>query len=118
MDYNKIFTCLKSYLERFENDLFVLHNKNDNYYLNTLPTATNKKPEFFGAVQIKKSFVAFHLMPVYHYPELLDDISDELKNKMQGKSCFNFKDINDKLFEELNTLTKSCFEKYKTLNKV
>ncbi len=118
MDYNKIFTRLKSYLEPFENNLFVLHNKNDNYYLNTSSTETNKKPEFFSAVQIKKSYVAFHLMPIYYYPELLDNVSDELKNKMQGKSCFNFKAIDDKLFEELNTLTKSCFKKYKSLNKI
>lgn len=118
MDSINIFNKLKPYLALFESKLSVKHNKTDNYYLNTLPTATNKKSEFFGAVQIKKSYVAFHLMPLYYYPELLDNVSQELKNKMQGKSCFNFKSIDNKLFAELNALTKVCFKKYKTLNKI
>jgi len=118
MESNTIFIKLKAFLEIHEPSLVLLHNKSDNYYLNTPLLETNKKPEFFGAVQIKKSYVAYHLMPVYYYPELLDTISQELKNQMQGKSCFNFKDIDDKLFAELNTLTKSCFDKYKALKKV
>ena len=118
MDSNNIFRTLKSFLEKYESNLSVIHNKSDNYYLNTLTTETNIKTEFFGAVQIKKSYVAFHLMPVYFYPELLDNLSPELKNRMQGKSCFNFKEKDDKLFAELNLLTKSCFDKYKLLKKI
>lgn len=116
METTNLFLKLKSILAIYEAQLNVLHNKSDNYYLNT-PTVA-KKAEFFGAVQIKKSYVAFHLMPVYYHPELLNSVSEELKNRMQGKSCFNFKDINDALFEELNALTKTAFEKYKTLKKV
>ena len=118
MDSSKIFNTLKSFLVHYENNLFVFHNTDKNYYLNTITSEENKKPEFFGAVQIKKSYVAYHLMPIYYYPELLDSISEELKNKMQGKSCFNFKDIDDSLFKELNTLTISCFDKYKLLKKI
>ena len=114
MESDKIFSNLKAILAAFEAQLVVVHNKSDNYYLNT-PT-TDKKSEFFGAVQIKKSYVAYHLMPIYHYPELLDTISHELKNKMQGKSCFNFKDVNEDFFNELKSLTKSAFDKYKSLN--
>lgn len=118
MDKNNIFTKLKSFFEKYESKLSLLHNKDDNYYLNTPTTETNKKPEFFGAVQIKKSYVAVHLMPIYYYPELLDNVSDELKKKMQGKSCFNFNDIDEKLFTELKSLIKSSFDKYKSINKV
>lgn len=116
MESDKIFSKLKSILAAYESELIVLHNKSDNYYLNT-PT-TDKKSEFFGAVQIKKSYVAYHLMPIYYYPELLNSISHDLKNKMQGKSCFNFKEVNDSLFDELRFLTTTAFEKYKSLNKV
>lgn len=118
MNSDKIFTALKSFLEQYEANLSVVHEKSDHYYLNTPTIETNKKTEFFGAVQIKKSYVAFHLMPIYYYPELLNNISHELKNRMQGKSCFNFKEIDDKLFMELNSLTKSSFDKYKSLNKI
>lgn len=118
MDSNSIFTQLKSYLAQYEKSLSVLHDKSDNYYLNTPTTETNKKPEFFGAVQVKKSYVAFHLMPVYYYPNLLDNISQDLKNRMQGKSCFNFKENDDKLFKELSELTKKSFDHYKLIKKI
>ena len=118
MSREEIFTALKSILELYEPHLSVVHNKPDNYYLNTPTTVNNKKAEFFGAVQIKKSYLAFHLMPIYYYPELLDNLSPELKNRMQGKSCFNFKEIDDKLFVELRALTKSAYGKYKSLHKI
>ncbi len=118
MDKDKIFTALKLFLEHYEPNLSVVHNKSNNYYLNTRVTETNKKAEFFGAVQIKKSYVAFHLMPIYYHPELLDNVSQELKTRMQGKSCFNFKEKDEKLFTELNSLIKSSFNKYKSLNKI
>jgi hypothetical protein len=118
MESDKIFSTLKSILEPYAVHLSVLHDKSDNYYLNTPTTETNKKAEFFGAVQVKKSYVAYHLMPIYYHPELLDTTSQTLKNKMQGKSCFNFKEIDAALFAELNSLTKTSFDKYRTLGKV
>lgn len=118
MESNNTFDQLKKVLVKFEKHLSVLHNKPDNYYLNTPDTVNKKKPEFFDAVQVKKSYVSFHLMPVYYYPELLDEISDELKSKMQGKSCFNFKEIDKSLLSELKSLTKSAFEKYREMDKV
>jgi hypothetical protein len=52
-------------------------------------------------------------MPVYVNPKLLDDISPGLLKRMQGKSCFNFKDIDKTLFKELSKLTKRGIEFYK-----
>ena len=118
MDSNKTFEHLKAILSPYEPDLAIVHDKTDNYYLNTPITESNKKAEFFGAVQIKKCYVAYHLMPIYYYPELLDNISNELKSRMQGKSCFNVKDIDDNLMVELKNLTHDAFEKYKSLHKV
>ena len=63
------------------------------------------KPRWFGAVQIKKNYVSYHLMPVYIDPSLLKNISPELKARMQGKSCFNFKKTDAALFAELGELT-------------
>ena len=53
-------------------------------------------------------------MPVYCEPKLLKDISLELKKRMQGKSCFNFKTIDKELLKELTELTKKSFEYYKS----
>ena len=44
-------------------------------------------------------------MGIYGNPKLLDRYSKELKARMQGKSCFNFKTVNESLFEELERLT-------------
>jgi hypothetical protein len=52
------------------------------------------------------------------YPELLKDISPELKKHMQGKSCFNFKKVDTALFEELAALTREGAEKFKEENAV
>ncbi|MCO4098157.1 hypothetical protein [Gemmatimonas sp.] len=82
-------------------------------YLNTNHIQKNKSPLFFGAVQIKKAYVSYHLMPVYVTPELLDDISPALKACMQGKSCFNFKSVEPALFKELAKLTKAGYVSYK-----
>jgi hypothetical protein len=67
--------------------------------------ASQGKEVWFGAVQIKKNYVSYHLMPVYAFPELLAGISPELKKRMQGKSCFNFTAPDENLFKELAGLT-------------
>lgn len=82
-------------------------------YLDTHHVQKNKKPLFFGAVQLKKAYVSFHLMPVYLKPELLAGLSADLKARMQGKSCFNFKASEPALFKELATLTRSAYASYK-----
>jgi hypothetical protein len=60
-----------------------------------------KKELFLGATQIKKNYVSFYLMPVYMCPDLLKNISPELKKHMQEKSCFNFKRVEKSLFDGL-----------------
>ena len=71
-----------------------------------------KREVFFGSAQIKKNYVSFYLMPVYMYPDLLREISPELKKRMQGKSCFNFKKVEPELFQELEDITKNSYERF------
>jgi hypothetical protein len=52
-------------------------------------------------------------MPVYVNPKLLEGISPELEQRMQDKSCFNFKVIDKLLLADLSELTKKSFEFYK-----
>ena len=56
-------------------------------------------------VQIGKAYVSFHHMAFYGNAKLLDGMSKELKARMQGKTCFNFKKIDEALFKELEQLT-------------
>jgi hypothetical protein len=68
---------------------------------------------FFGAVMTGKAYVSYHLMPLYACPELTATISPELKKRMQGKSCFNFREPDSALFAQLGDLTKAGLEKYR-----
>lgn len=111
--FRKIFERLKSILKKYENSLELKTSTEDNYYLDAGYYEKYKQQLFFGAVNVKKNYVSFYLMPVYVFPELLKDISPELKKRMQGKSCFNFKQIDDKLFKELEDLTKKSFNEFK-----
>lgn len=102
-----VFAKLKSILHSYEQDMDVRHNLADHYYLQTKKTG-----DFFGSAQVKKNYVAFHPMPVYCNPDLLQGISELLKKRMQGKSCFNFKNADEKLLKELKALTLSAYQDY------
>ena len=99
-DLNPVFNDLKSIIAPYAKALDVKKDDESELYLDTKHIQKNRKPLFFGAVQLKKSFVSFHLMPVYLKPELLDGISPELRARMQGKSCFNFTEVDKLLFSE------------------
>lgn len=107
-----IFENLKSILKLYAKKLIVKSDTADSYSLDGLYSEKWKKELFFGAAQIKKNYVSFYLMPVYMRPDLLKNISPELKKHMQGKSCFNFKKIEKPLFEELSQLTEQGFERF------
>ena len=111
-DRDDVFSKLKDILTPYAGHLDVVLDDTENYHLNTRHIMKNKKPLFFGAVNINKSYISFHLMPVYVNPSLLDSMSDQLRKRMQGKSCFNFKSKDDALFEELESLTRSGFQFY------
>ena len=49
-------------------------------------------------VQIGKTFVSYHHMAFYGSAALQQAISPKLKKHMQGKTCFNFKTVDDQLF--------------------
>lgn len=63
------------------------------------------QPGWFGTVTVKKSYVAYHLIPLYADPALADGLSDALVKRRQGKTCFNFKTPDTARFAELNELT-------------
>ncbi len=56
-------------------------------------------------VQIGKAYVSYHLMGMYENAKLRDGMSYELKARMQGKTCFNFKVVDERVFQELERLT-------------
>jgi hypothetical protein len=53
-----------------------------------------------------KAYVSYHLMGLYMNPTLTREISAELGQRKQGKTCFNFRRIDESLAAELDRLTK------------
>ena len=110
--FQETFNSLKEILAKYEKHLTVTSDKKNAYNLNAGFSEKYKRDIYFGGVVINKNYVSFHLMPVYINPKLLDEISLELKKRMQGKSCFNFRSIDSPQIEELAHLTKKGFEYY------
>ena len=61
---------------------------------------------FAAGTRVGRRYVSFYLMGVYGAPELIEGLSPELRRRMQGKSCFNFTRIDERLFAELAVLTE------------
>jgi hypothetical protein len=64
----------------------------------------------FGGVRLGKNYVSYHLMSVYTTPGVA--MSPEVKNRMEGKACFNFKEIDERLFNELAKITRAGAKRF------
>lgn len=111
-DFADVFAALKSLMYPYAEKLVCKTDVPGNLYIDTGHVMKNKKPLFFGAVQTRKNYVSYHLMPVYVNPELLEGVSQDLQKRMQGKSCFNFKAVDGELLAELARLTQSGYDYY------
>ena len=75
------------------------------------------KPMWFGEVRLGKAYVSFHLTRVYMDPHLQKLVSVDLKKRMQGKACFNFKKVPEaELMAELEQLTAAALENWAAKN--
>ncbi len=109
-----IFEQLKTILHEFVPPFVVQVDTPDNYTLEAPPSLKYPKGFFFGSVRQGKSYVSYHLMPIYMFPNLLEGMSERLKKRMQGKSCFNFTTIDEACIAELTKLTQAGIERFKS----
>lgn len=112
-DLTAIFKVLRPLFSAHAQTCVLLHDDPSRYYLGT--HEVREKDGYrtgFGGVEIKKNYVSAHLMPVYVHPDLLENLSPELKKRMQGKSCFNFKKPDERLFAELDNLIKAGMKRF------
>jgi hypothetical protein len=109
-----VFQRLRSVLRPYESDLSVSHDTAQHFGLEAPvgpatikawggKTRASKIPVAW--VEVKKSYVSYHLMGIYMNPKLHAKLSETLRGRMQGKSCFNFKQVDDSLFKELESVT-------------
>ncbi len=110
-DFAAVFAQLKAMMTKFVGVLQPLPGKPMSYILGGPASEKSlHRPLWFGGPTVGKAYVSFHLLPVYVYPVLLDDISPELRQRMQGKACFNFKKPEPKLVAELENLTRRSYK--------
>ena len=64
-------------------------------------------------VELRKSYVSYHLMGIDGNSELIAGLSKPLRARMQGKSCFNFAAVDEALFEELQGVTAASLRALK-----
>ena len=114
IDRSETFAALKALFAPYAARLTVTADDAKNYMLDGAYSKAMKRAMFFGGVRHGKSYVSLHLMPVYTNPELLSPISDRLRKRMQGKSCFNFKAVDQGLFDELEALTARAFAAFRS----
>jgi hypothetical protein len=110
------FETLKALLQQEAKRQLVTVDKPGDFQVSS-PTLTDRtgRPLFIACVAIKKTYVSFHLMPLYMNPTLLALVPAGLKKRMQGKACFNFTTIDAAQVKELSALTRSGIESYKHL---
>ena len=104
-----IFARLRAILEPYATRLTVTTDSPDHYCLALDYSPKFKKGFPVAWVQIGKAYVSYHFMPVYMFPTLRAGLSKKLLARMQGKSCFNLKQLDEALFLELAQLTAAGF---------
>jgi hypothetical protein len=114
--FAETFAALRAILEPHAKRMTVTVDKPGHYQLAS-PTMTDRvgRPLFCAAVQINKNYVSYHLMPIYGNKALLDSLPPSLKERMQGKSCFNFTTIEPAQLKELAVVTKKGIAGFKDL---
>jgi hypothetical protein len=109
-DFSGVFERLKGILEPYGRRMHVTGESSDGFAVDMAAEGERDPTTWFGGVRRGKAYVSYYLMPVYVEPSLLDDISPELRRRMQGKSCFNFRSVDENLFDELADLTRRGYE--------
>jgi hypothetical protein len=117
-DFPSIFAALKPVLSSAAPRLLVKTDTGTEYTVVTKgasPFPQHKgEPLHFGSVRLGKAYVSYHLMPLYMCPALNESISPQLKKRMQGKTCFNFRTGPEpELLTELERLTAAGLEQWR-----
>jgi hypothetical protein len=108
-DFAAIFSRLRRILEPHSTSFKVSADDPEHFCLEVPYSPKLKKGFPIAWVKTSKSYVSYHFIPVYMFPKLREGLSNELRARMQGKSCFNFKSLDEPLFEELNRMTANGF---------
>jgi hypothetical protein len=109
-EFQALFDRFKAMLEPYAAKMHVSAAVPGMYGVDMAPEGERDPSTWFAGTRLGKRYVSYYLMPVYVRPSLLDDISPELRRRMQGKSCFNLSKVDESLLAELEALTRKGYE--------
>ena len=123
-EFDIVFARLKEILQKHSGSFTIKPDLSNKYglYAKVGPATLKawggkmKKPIMPVAwVEIGKAYVSYHLMGMYGNKKLHESMSKELMARMQGKTCYNFKKIDEKIFQELDLLTAKSIEAFRKM---
>ena len=103
--FDATFATLRAIMLKHAKGLAITRDEPGDLVVRTPQLDAKGQPGWFGTVTIKKSYVAYHLIPLYDRPELAAALPAELERRRQGKTCFNFRTVSPELVRQLDTLT-------------
>jgi hypothetical protein len=109
-EFEAVYLRMAKMLQKHKDKLSVAIEKPGEFWMAVTGAMYRGKPLVFAGVRMGKNYVSYHLMSVYMREV---EISAALKKRMQGKACFNFASVNEKLFKELDQLTTSGLRDYR-----
>ena len=113
-DFAAAFEGLRKVLRPYDKKLQVIKDDRLGYMSMSKSLRYLGKPVMFASIT-SKSYVSFDFFPVYMFPEMLKPISPELRKRMQGKTCWDFKKFEGPLFAELGGLIGEGFRRFAAL---
>ena len=111
-DFAGAFAQLREILRKHAAGMQVIADTASEFTVTSPAIGPNGKPMWFGQVKLGKSAVSYHLMPLYFNPKLDAEVSDELRKRKQGKTCFNFQAPDEALFSQLEELTRTARDQW------
>jgi hypothetical protein len=109
-EFGRLFDRFKAMLAPYAAKMHVSAALPGMYGVDMAPEGERDPSTWFAGTRLGKRYVSYYLMPIYVQPSLLDDISPELRRRMQGKSCFNLSKVDEGLLDELEALTRKGYE--------
>ena len=86
-DFPLIFQRLRQLMLEAAPGMVITDDSPTNFTLKTQwIEARTKEPAWFGWIAIKKSYVAYHVMPLYSPPALNDLVPETLEKRRQGQT--------------------------------
>ena len=108
MDLRELEAELRAILVPYEDVL----EASEIYGMEVLRRPGAKAHDWFAGVRTKDGAVKFMLLPMHTHPELLEDVSPELRKRKTGASVLTLRAGDGGLIPELEALVQRSFDAY------